>query len=301
MEQPLVSVIITSYNREFFLKETIESILVQTYRNIEVIVVDDCSDFDFLAFSKQFSDNRLQFYQNSTGKAVAVNRNFGLRQAQGEYIAFCDDDDLWLPEKLEKQIKILEEKPEILLVGTNASLFPIILPNTLGMLQDKIIDFKSTFNAPFSLLDRTYVINSTVLFRKSIVKQIGFLDENKLLLSVEDFDYWLRILHYQDCSIYVLKEDLIRFRFHNANITKFDVQTLTKFDRLIPIYEKYIYAKHSVTKLKYRSMVFKIQNQYYRKNIKWYEVLFDSTISFYSRIVILLKKIYINFKNTINI
>ena len=106
---PVVSVIVTTFNRKEYLKETVESILNQSYINFELIIVDNYSDYDFFSHIKSFKDNRIQPYQNSNNGIIAVNRNFGINIAKGEYIAFCDDDDLWLPQKLEMQIKFMKE------------------------------------------------------------------------------------------------------------------------------------------------------------------------------------------------
>ena len=101
---PLVSVIVTTYNRKEYLKETIDSILNQTYKNFELIVVDNYSDFDFLTYIKSFNDNRIRAFQHHNNGIIAVNRNIGIKKAYGEYIAFCDDDDYWVDKKLEYQV-----------------------------------------------------------------------------------------------------------------------------------------------------------------------------------------------------
>ena len=102
---PLVTVVVTTYNRKELLKETIDSILNQTYTNFELIVVDNFSNYDFLKHVKSFEDKRIIAFQNQNNGIIAVNRNFGIKRANGDYIAFCDDDDLWLPNKLETQIR----------------------------------------------------------------------------------------------------------------------------------------------------------------------------------------------------
>ena len=103
-DKPLVSILVITYNRKVFLHETIESILNQTYKNFELIIVDNFSNYDFLSHLNSFKDDRIKPFQNKNNGVIAVNRNFGLTKAQGEYIAICDDDDLWIPQKLEKQV-----------------------------------------------------------------------------------------------------------------------------------------------------------------------------------------------------
>ena len=102
---PLISVIVTTYNRKELLSTTIKSILNQTYSNLELIVVDNYSGYDFNDYMNSFNDERIKAFQNQNNGIIAINRNFGITKAKGEYLAFCDDDDYWVDEKLEQQIK----------------------------------------------------------------------------------------------------------------------------------------------------------------------------------------------------
>lgn len=104
----LVSIIMPSYNTARFIPETIRSVLDQTYTNWELIIVDDCSTDDTDAVVAQFQDPRIRYLKNETNSGAAVSRNYALREAKGRWIAFLDSDDLWLPEKLEKQIAFME-------------------------------------------------------------------------------------------------------------------------------------------------------------------------------------------------
>ena len=103
-DRPLVSVIVTTYNRKELLKETIGSILNQTFINFELIVVDNFSDYDFFEYIQLFRDDRIKPFQNHNNGIIAINRNFGIKEANGKYIAFCDDDDLWERKKLKEQL-----------------------------------------------------------------------------------------------------------------------------------------------------------------------------------------------------
>ena len=99
-----------SYNTGSFISETIESVLAQTYSNWELIIVDDCSsdDTDYVV-SRYLSDDRIRYMKNETNSGAAVSRNRALREAKGDWIAFLDSDDLWMPDKLSKQIWFMEE------------------------------------------------------------------------------------------------------------------------------------------------------------------------------------------------
>ena len=108
---PKISIITPAYNASLFLSETIESVLKQTFQDWEMIIVDDCSTDDTLKLAYEFSkkDTRIKIVQNEKNSGVAATRNHGLNVANGDFIAFVDSDDLWLPEKLEKQLKFMEE------------------------------------------------------------------------------------------------------------------------------------------------------------------------------------------------
>lgn len=104
----LVSIISPSYNCEKFIGKTIESVLAQTYQNWELIIVDDCSTDNTDTVVADYHDNRIRYLKNNKNSGAAVSRNKALREAKGRWIAFLDSDDLWLPEKLEKQIHFMK-------------------------------------------------------------------------------------------------------------------------------------------------------------------------------------------------
>ena len=106
----LVSIIMPSYNTGRFIKDTIESVLAQSYTNWELIIVDDCSTDDTDQIIERYlTDNRIIYIKNKTNSGAALSRNRALREAKGKWIAFLDSDDLWEPLKLEKQIAFMQE------------------------------------------------------------------------------------------------------------------------------------------------------------------------------------------------
>ena len=105
----LVSIISPSYNCEKFISKTIESVLVQTYKNWELIIVDDCSTDNTDKVVARYDDKRIKYLKNEHNSGAAVSRNRALREAKGRWIAFLDSDDIWLPEKLEKQICFMKK------------------------------------------------------------------------------------------------------------------------------------------------------------------------------------------------
>ena len=105
---PLVSVVVATYNRADLISETLDSILNQTYKIFELIVVDDGSSDNTEEIVKRYSNGRINYIKTDNWGGPARPRNIGIKQSKGEYIAFCYDDDIWLPKKLEKQIKCLD-------------------------------------------------------------------------------------------------------------------------------------------------------------------------------------------------
>ena len=112
MENNLVSIIMPSYNTAKYIEESIKSVQNQTYENWELIIVDDCSTDNTDEIVKKYieSDKRIHYFKNDKNSGAAVSRNRALREAKGKWIAFLDSDDLWLPEKLQKQINFMETK-----------------------------------------------------------------------------------------------------------------------------------------------------------------------------------------------
>lgn len=205
---PCVSVIVTTYNRVSLLAETINSILSQTYSDFELIIVDNMSEDGTREYIGGMTDARIHYFRNSNNGIIAVNRNFGIRHAKGRYVAFCDDDDLWLPDKLNQQVSLLEMNLGVALCYTHAESF--IGDRTLTLRMNRNV-YRNHF---FELLRGNYIPNSSVLVRRKIFKELGFLTEDPLLR--EDYEMWLRIAR---CYRFMgVDASLIRYRIHPSNV-----------------------------------------------------------------------------------
>jgi len=210
---PLVSVIVTTYNRKELLKETLDSILNQTYKNFELIVVDNYSDYDYLYHIKSFNDDRIRPFQNANNGIIAVNRNFGIKQAKGEYIAFCDDDDLWLPQKLYTQIFLIEDSGHGMVYTMQKQFGAVnIFSNYFGIGP---LPFKQNTSTA-ALLNVNCIPNSSVVIKKSILDTTGYLDESKSFVAFEDNDLWIRVSKIIDINF--IPEVLVLHRVHKFNI-----------------------------------------------------------------------------------
>ena len=183
-----ISVIVTTFNRKELLKETIDSILTQTYKNFELIVVDNYSNYDFFSHIEGFNDNRIRPFQNANYGIIAANRNFGILHAIGEYIAFCDDDDLWVPEKLEKVITAISENSDSILFCHNE----VMMKD--GRKIKKLIYGPYRQNMFEILLFKGNCVSlSAVTLKTDIALETGGFSENKCFVSAEDYEYWIRL------------------------------------------------------------------------------------------------------------
>jgi teichuronic acid biosynthesis glycosyltransferase TuaG len=263
---PKISVIVTTYKREDLLKETLDSILSQSFSDIEVIVVDNESNYDFQGLIQSFGDLRIRGLQHQNHGVISINRNVALKLCRGQAIAFCDDDDIWLKEKLKKQWLVLENNPKIQLVATNLESFPNGTPNLLRLKANRHLDYQDCLAAPLGRLRSSFIGYSSVLARKSAVESAGRFDPSEELVSVEDYDFWLRLLSQSGPGL-VLKESLVRYRLHNSAIMQ--QGKVNKVDRLEAVYRRHLPSSRKVlNRLESKKAFFKaeenILSQVYR-------------------------------------
>jgi glycosyltransferase involved in cell wall biosynthesis len=187
----LVSVIVTTYNRKDLLTKTIDSILNQTYKNYELIVIDNYSNYDFLSHIKSFNDERIRSFQSGNDGIIAVNRNYGIKKSKGEYIAFCDDDDLWYPEKLKVSMEYIEK------YSADIVYHDLYYINSKGKV--KLFNNKNKtreFNKPVKndlLYNGNGINNSSVVIKKDVLLNVGLITEDKNKISWEDYHTWIKI------------------------------------------------------------------------------------------------------------
>lgn len=195
MVQPLVSVIIPCFNNAKHIASSIDSVLSQDYPNIEVIVVDDGSTDDSSTILTQYTGRVRLLKQKNQGPAVA--RNTGISAARGEYIAFNDGDDIWLPGKIKAQVEHLENNPQTGLCYTSWLVWDQTQPLTEVLDNLPKSSDKSELVAEKSgwlytkLLKVSVVCTITVMLRAEIVKTVGLFNKNYAI--GEDHDYWLRV------------------------------------------------------------------------------------------------------------
>jgi glycosyltransferase involved in cell wall biosynthesis len=223
-----VSVIIPTYNRAHYVRSATESVLAQTYRNCEIIVVDDGSTDDTDARLRNLPANVIYYRQPHSGRP-AVGRNTGLRLATGEFIAFLDSDDLFVPDRLERHVARLQSEPQLAWVYSDTEFFA----DDGGLATagedeiDSLLDNSRGSSLPGDrlaqgrvfavLLVTNFIPLSSVTVRRSCLDAIGIFDESPRLTGVEDYDLWLRIAAQYDIGY--VPGRLSRMRIHGENIS----------------------------------------------------------------------------------
>lgn len=179
----LVSVIIPTYNRAHIVTEAIESVLAQTYQSYEIIVVDDGSTDNTAEVLKKYGNKIKYYYQDNKGVSAARNR--GIREANGDFIAFLDSDDLWKSDKIEKQVIVFQENQDLGLVYSYAEFLTV----STGKIQIKPRVICSNLR---DLVEKDAILPTpTVMIRKKCLADIGLFAET--IPGIEDFDLWFRI------------------------------------------------------------------------------------------------------------
>ncbi|WP_099067602.1 glycosyltransferase [Nostoc linckia] len=224
--EPTVSVIIPTYQRGHLVSQAINSVLAQTYKDYEIIVINDGSQDNTPQVLAEFSDRHHITAIHQANQGLSAARNAGIRSARGKYIAFLDDDDLWEPQKLEKQISVLEANPRIGLIYSDSLFF-----------SDRQGLFPGSYNTAFptpnlqvlwTLFQYNYIPVLTVVVRQDCLNQVGLFD--KTVTPCEDYDLWLRVI--EKFPIYFLNQPLARYRESPSSLSQDREQMLTSHLRV---------------------------------------------------------------------
>jgi glycosyltransferase involved in cell wall biosynthesis len=207
-KNPLISVITPVYNGEKFVGRTIASVLGQTCKDFEYILINDASTDSSLDVIRSFDDARIKVVENEVNSRLVVSRNRGLEIARGKYVALLDHDDIALPHRLEMQLAVMEANKDLLLIGSHAKYINA---------DDKVIKGRKDHrcltpeHSRAKLLFRNHFINSTVFFRQ-MEKKVMFSDQFQLS---EDYDF---IERYATLGkIHVIRDVLVHYRVHDNN------------------------------------------------------------------------------------
>jgi teichuronic acid biosynthesis glycosyltransferase TuaG len=230
--KPLVSIVMPTYNHGHYIAESLNSIIMQTYQNFEVIVVDNCSSDCTEHVVKSFEDPRVSYFKINNGGVVAVSRNFGISLSRGEWIAFLDSDDVWHPSKLACQFACFSGYD---LIYTGMRDFAEKYPKLHVPINPKILGLKK-----IRLLAGNPIANSSVICRAKVLKQFP-INENPHFSAVEDFDLWLRIV-LSGARVAKVNAELLLYRKSNAQISSSKIKMVSKVFNLYRYHFNFIYA-----------------------------------------------------------
>ncbi|MCO6494371.1 MAG: glycosyltransferase family 2 protein [Bacteroidetes bacterium] len=224
---PLVSIITPAYNAEKYIAETIESVLQQTFSDWEMLITDDGSTDNTALIIKQYAekDSRIIYLYQENGKQGKA-RNLAIKNAKGTYLAFIDADDLWVENKLEKQLAIYKQYPEVDLIYTSGISFSGSISNVIKVFHEKagMIDSTEMYD---TMLKGKSLPNLSVIVKKSWVDKVGGLGEQPEMQNAEDYQLWLKLLD-RGCQMYGIDESLFYYRLHENQVTTDDSMAFTE-------------------------------------------------------------------------
>ncbi len=208
---PRVSVVMTTYNGSQFVKETIDSILNQSFSDFEFIIIDDNSTDETFEIIKGYNDRRLRIYRNSQNLGVGATRNRGINLANGDYLAYTDQDDISLPQRLERQVDFLDNNPAVILAGT-AGWF-LFAKNNSTIPYSAV---QKPYVMHWGLLTQTRLVPSSTCVRLETLRRHGIYFRPEYNYA-DDFDLFHRLAQVGD--VVSMPDRLTIYRIHENNNT----------------------------------------------------------------------------------
>ena len=205
----LVSIIMPSWNTDRFIAETIQSVIDQTYTKWELIIVDDCSTDNTGEIIESFHDDRIKFFHNEKNSGAALTRNTAMREAQGEWIAFLDSDDLWMPEKIEYQIKFMEDNGYKLSYTEYEKIDEDSKPLGIYVSGPEKVNKHKMYNYD-------YIGQLTMMYS---AKEFGLI-QIKDIKKNNDYAIRLKLYKKPGTVAYLLKENLAKYRVRKVSISQ---------------------------------------------------------------------------------
>lgn len=224
---PKISVILPVYNAQSYLRESIESILTQSFEDFELIMINDGSTDDSLLIMESYTDQRIQIInQSNAGLPISLNRAIAI--AQGQYLARQDADDISLPERFAKQVAYLDTHPQCALLGTWAQILVEKTPTNRSLSHPHL-----NGDIQLKLLFFNCFVHSSVMIRKSALEVSGLYPEEQEKFPPEDYDLWLRIAKYWEVAN--LPEVLLQYRELPNSISRSKLDMMQERARLMSL------------------------------------------------------------------
>lgn len=206
--KPLISVIMSVYNEETYIRESLQSILNQTEQDFEIIITDDCSTDNTVSCIESLNDGRIQIIRNKENQGLTKNLNQGLKLARGKYIARMDGDDICMPERFASQIRYLENHPSVMLISCQTQTFGA--QNLIWRLKDGPERLKAM------MLIRPVLAHPGYMMRSELITEEGFLYD-ETYRSAQDYNFAVRVA--QIYPIGIAQEILLKYRAHAKQVS----------------------------------------------------------------------------------
>lgn len=222
MAREKVSIIIPTYNRAKMLEKSVNSVLAQTYPWFEVLIIDDGSTDNTRQLVASFRDKRIRYYQMEKNQGASAARNYGLQNANYDYIAFEDSDDLWYADKLEKQMTILQNADEDIGIVYHKIVYDFGEGRYAILPPEEIEKEKKSGNIYTQMLYHNLIPCPSILARRSAIRKTGGFDTE--LKALEDYDFALRLT--KKYKAYFLDEILLKASLLNQGVSSNPVNYL---------------------------------------------------------------------------
>lgn len=221
--QPLISIVIPSYNHARYITKAIDSILSQTFLNWEVIVVDNYSTDETDSVLENYEDNRIRCFKINNEGVIAKSRNKGIQESNGDWIAFLDSDDWWTNIKLEQCLNVMSESVDLIYHDLN------IFYDGEESVSEKVMKSRYLNNPVLRdlIIKGNCIINSSVIIRKSLLVQVNGMDERRDLITAEDYHCWLKVAELTN-NFFYLNKSLGMYRIHQQGMSQRDVVKQTQ-------------------------------------------------------------------------
>jgi glycosyltransferase involved in cell wall biosynthesis len=215
---PLFSVVIPTYNCLPFLRKAIQSVLLQTEQNFEILIIDNTSEDGTKEYLNGLKDSRIHSFEVQNYGVIAFSRNVGIKNAKGSWVCFLDADDWWTSDKLQACFDCINDKVDLIYHGLNivSDTSLIFKRKTINSWQVKTPVFKDL------ILKGNAIPNSSVVIRKSLLEKIGGINESKKMIAAEDYNTWLRVAQLTNNFVY-LRSRHGYYLSHNEGVSKQDM------------------------------------------------------------------------------
>ncbi|MGF1494602.1 MAG: glycosyltransferase [Microcoleaceae cyanobacterium] len=226
---PRVSVVVPTYNQEQFIQSTLTSVLNQTYQDFEIVIANDASTDNTVTKIQAVHDPRIRLFSLERNQGESAATNYGIQQAQGKYIAILHSDDLFRPDKLERQVNFLEQNPQFDAVLSHAE----VIDEAGRPLPDKTHVLQQIFPQPnrtrFQWLNQFFIRDNCLCQTSSMVRcscyqTVGLYDRR--LRQIPDFDFWVRFCLQHE--LHIIPEPLTQYRVHQSNISGIRPETIKR-------------------------------------------------------------------------